>query len=182
MPTAKIGGKERTYCADCYWKIEKEYKSKKNCEDCSYFSKDRCKKNAQHLEPVTIGYNTYFVQAEKCSDFSTDKEIALKEIKKLEAQRQFEEAASEYEKLGMTAEAEEAKKKAKQTPEHPIDLNAQIKNLSQKGQTITYYCCHCGAPLKIGAKAPKIQETCPKCNGDLQVINLEKLIKQHSST
>ena len=105
MPTAKIGGEERFYCADCYWKLEKEYKGKKNCEECSYFSNEKCRKKGKSLEAVTVGYNAYFVQAEKCADFSTDKDVALAEIKRSEAQGQFEEAALGYEKLGMTDEA-----------------------------------------------------------------------------
>jgi NAD-dependent SIR2 family protein deacetylase len=178
MPTVKIGRQERSYCADCYWRIEKEYKGKKNCEECSYFSNEKCKKKGKPLEPVTVGYSTYFVQAEKCGDFSTDKEIALAEIKKLEAKGQYEEAAAEYENWGMAEEAEKARKKM---PAPSIDANALVKNLAKKGQTLTYYCCHCGAPLKIGAKAPQIQKTCPSCRGDLQVINLGKFIEQHSS-
>jgi rubrerythrin len=118
------------------------------------------------------------VQAEKCGDFSNDKGVALAEIKKLEAKGQFEEAAAGYEKWGMAEEAEEARKKM---PAPSIDANALVKNLAKKGQTLTYYCPHCGAPLKIGAKAATIQETCPSCRGDLEVINLGKLIKQHSS-
>lgn len=176
MPTAKIGGEERTYCADCYWKLEKDYKGKKNCEDCSYFSNERCKKKGTALEVVTIGFNTYFVQAEKCANFSTDKEIALGEIKKLEAQGQYEEAALGYEKLGMTNEAEEVRKKLASTP---IDINASIKKLAKKGKTLTYYCVHCGTPLKVGGLSLKVQQTCPKCNGDLGVINIGKLINQH---
>ncbi|HMK95158.1 MAG TPA: hypothetical protein VK536_07125 [Candidatus Limnocylindrales bacterium] len=179
MPTVKIGRDERSYCADCYWKIEKEYKSKKNCEECSYFSNEKCKKKGKPLEPITVGYSTYFVQAEKCGDYSTDKEIAIAEIKKLEAKGQFDEAASEYEKWGMTDEAEQARKKM--PPPAGTEVDASVRNLAKKGQTLTYYCCHCGAPLKIGAKAPQIQKTCPSCKGDLQVINLGKFIKQHSS-
>jgi len=178
MPTANIGGEERTYCADCYWVIEKEYKGKRNCEECSYFSNEKCEKKGKPLEPVTVGYNTYFVQAEKCGDFSTDKDVAVAEIKKLEAKGQYEEAVTGYEKWGMTEEAEEARKKM---PAPSIDANALVKNLVKKGQTLTYYCCHCGTQLKIGAKAPQIQKTCPSCSGDLQVINLAKLVKQHSA-
>ena len=100
MPTVKIEGEERSYCADCYWKVQKEYKGKKNCEDCSYFSAEKCKKRNKKLEPVTVGYLTYFVQAEDCGNYSTDKDVALAEVRKLEEAGQFGEAASGYDKLG----------------------------------------------------------------------------------
>ncbi len=79
----------------------------------------------------------------------------------------------------MTKEAEAAEKKIKSTAKHPIDTYEQVQSLVRKGKTLTYYCCHCGTPLKIGVKSPKIQKTCPNCRGDLEVINLSKLIKQH---
>ena len=181
MPTAKIKGEERSYCADCYWKIDKEYKSKKNCEDCSYFSKEKCKKKNKKLEATTVGYNTYFVQAETCGDFSTDKEVAIAEVKKLESQGQFEDAVLGYEKLGMNDEADEVRKKLgpTDTVDHQTAEKELVRELSKKGRALTYYCPHCGAPLRLGALSPKIQETCPKCKGDLKVINLGKLIKQH---
>ena len=178
MPTATINGEERSYCADCFWKLEKQYREKKTCEECAYFSDDRCKKTDVSITPVTVGYSTYFVQAENCKYFSTDKDVFLEQAKKLEAQGRHEEAAVEYEKLGMTEQAETVRKKV--TGSAPAtDLNISVKNLCKKGQTLTYYCCHCGAPLKIGAKAPKIQKTCPRCKGDLEIIDLRKLIKQH---
>ena len=148
MPTAKINGEQRTYCADCYWKVEKEYKGKKNCDECSYFSADTCKKNGKKLEAVTVGFTEYFVEAENCGDYSTDKEVALAEIRKLEKQGKFEEAASAYERWGMTEEAEAAKKRIVSS----VDKDALLKSLVKKGQTLTYYCPHCGTQLKVGAK------------------------------
>jgi len=72
MPKATIKGEERSYCADCLWKLDKEYKQKKACEECAYFSKDRCKKTEVSLTPVSVGFNTYFVQAENCNYFAVD--------------------------------------------------------------------------------------------------------------
>jgi len=177
MPTAKIKGEERTYCADCYWKIDKEYKQKKTCDECAYFDDEKCKKMKIQLPPVVVGFNTYFVQAENCNHFSTDKQTILDEAKKLEGKGQFEEAARQYEKIEMPDKAQEARKKIIASP---IDVSTSVKNLAKKGQTLTYYCCHCGTPLKIGAKASKIQKVCPNCNGDLEVIDLGKLINQHA--
>lgn len=144
-----LNGEEQTYCADCLWKLQKEYAKKKTCEDCSYFDEESCEKIGKALVPVKAGFNTYFAQAETCRNYSTDQKASSKKKNELtEAQK---EAA------------------------------ALVKTLSEKGQNLTYYCCHCGAPLKIGAKAPEIQNTCPRCKGDLEIINLAKLIKQHKS-
>jgi hypothetical protein len=178
MIQAKIKGEERSYCADCYWKTDKEYKQKKTCEDCAHFHEETCKKTNTKLTPATIGYNTYYIQAENCKHLSTDKQDFLNQAKQLEAEGKHEEAANQYEKLAMPEKAEELRKKTT-TPTTPDATNA-IKTLAKKGQTITYYCPHCGTPLKIGANAEKIQKTCPTCKGDLEVINLGKLIKQHT--
>ena len=144
-------GEQRAYCADCFWVLRKEYDKKKTCEDCGYFNEDSCKKTSVALVPVKAGFNTYFVQAETCKDYSTEKK------------------------------ANPDKKKNKELTQTQKEAVALVKNLSQKGQTLTYYCCHCGAPLKIGARAPEIQKTCPRCKGDLEIIDLSKFIKQHHS-
>jgi len=175
MPTAKIEGEERSYCADCYWKVEKEYKSKKSCEDCSYFSAEKCKKKGKELEPVTVGYATYFVQAEGCGNYSTDRDVAVAEIRKLEESGQFGEAAVGYDKLGMTEEAEAARGKIAQ---QSFSTEGLVTDLAKQGKTLTYYCPHCGAPLKVGSKA-EAKKKCPSCKGDLGVINLGMLIRQH---
>ncbi len=142
-----INNEERTYCADCLWKLQKEYAQKKSCEECGHFDDESCSKRGKTLVPVKAGFNTYFVQAETCKDFSTDKK-------------------------------DNAKKKNEQTEEQK-EAAALVKKLTEKGQTLTVYCCHCGAPQKIGAKAPETQNTCARCKGDLEVINLAKFIKQH---
>jgi len=178
MPTAKISGEQRSYCADCYWKVEKEYKAKRNCEECSYFTVDTCKKRGKKLEEVTVGYNTYFVQAEKCGDFNTDKDVALAEFKKLEAQGKYEEAAAGYDRWGMTEEAEAARRKM---PKATVETSALVKNLARSGQTLTFYCPHCGAAFKVGAKGKEIPKFCNSCRGDLSVVNFGRLIEQHSS-
>lgn len=181
MPTATIEGEERSYCADCFWKLQKEYEQKKNCEECAYLSKDKCRKTDVTLTPTAVGYNTFFLQAENCKYFSSEKDAFVEQAKKLEAQGHFEEAAAEYDKLGMTEEAEAARKKQPQTAASSGDVKAQVEALAKKGKTITFYCCHCGMPIKIGAKQPQIQKTCPRCHRDLEAIDLGKLIKQHSA-
>ena len=148
---SSTNGEKKTYCADCFWVLKKEYEKKKTCEDCGSFDEDSCKKTGRALVPVKAGFNTYFVQAETCKDFSTEKK------------------------------ANPDKKKDKELTPMQKESDALIKNLSKKGQTLTYHCCHCGAPLKIGAKATEIQKTCPRCKGDLEIINLSKFIKQHQS-
>ena len=144
-------GEQKAYCADCFWVLRKEYDKKKTCEDCGHFEEDSCKKTGAALVPVKAGFNTYFVKAETCADYSTEKK------------------------------ENPDKKKEKELTQMQKEASALAKNLSHKGQTLTYYCCHCGAPLKIGARAPEIQKTCPRCKGDLEIINLSKFIKQHQS-
>ncbi len=148
-----MNGEKRTYCADCLWKLRREYDQKKNCESCGYFDEDSCEKTLTTLVPVAIGINTYFVQAEKCKDYSTER---IETHKTSQNKKKEKDIAS----LNMSA----------------VDL---VKKLAEKGQTITYYCCHCGAPIKIGAKSPEIKKFCPRCNSDLELINLNKLIKKH---
>jgi hypothetical protein len=149
-----LNGEKRTYCAECLWTLRKEYDQKKTCETCGYFDADSCGKTSTSLEPVKIGINTYFVQAEKCKDYTTEK---------IE-----------------THKTSQNKKKEKEATSPNVSANDLVKKLAEKGQTITYYCCHCGTPLKIGAKSLEIKKTCPRCNRDLEVINLSKLIKQHT--
>ncbi len=144
-----INGKEQTYCADCLWKLQKEYAQKKSCEDCGYFDEESCGKRRKAIVPVKAGFNMYFVEAETCRDYSTEQKVSSKK------------------KDNLSEEQKEA-----------IEL---VKKLAEKGQNLTYYCCHCGAPLKIGAKTPQIQNVCPRCRGDLEIINLAKFIKQHQS-
>lgn len=142
-----IKGKEQTYCADCLWKLQKEYSQKKSCEDCGYFDEESCGKTAKTLVPVKAGFNTYFVEAEVCKNFSTEQKVGKKKVE-------------------LSADQKEGA--------------ALVKKLQEKGQSMTYYCCHCGTPLKLGEKTTELQSTCPKCKGDLEIINFAKFIKQHS--
>jgi hypothetical protein len=148
-----INGEKQTYCSDCLWSLRKEYDKKKSCEPCGYFNEESCEKTSTKLPQVNIGLNTYFVQAEKCQDYTTEK--------------------THKHKTGHD------KKKEKETSAN-ISTEELVKKLAEKGQTINYYCCHCGTQMKIGAKAPEIKKTCPRCNRDLDIIDLGKLIKQHT--
>jgi len=149
--TVSLSGKDRMYCAECYWKLRADYEKKKTCEDCGYFDDESCEKNGKALESTKVGFNTFFVQAETCKDYSTEKKTNT------------------------------SKKKEKELTPTQKEAIALAKTLTEKGKALTYYCCHCGAPLKIGAKTPEIQKTCPRCKGDLEIINLAKFIKQHNS-
>jgi predicted Zn-ribbon and HTH transcriptional regulator len=80
-----------------------------------------------------------------------------------------------------STEQKASSKKKSELTEEQKEASALAKKLSEKGETLTVYCCHCGAPLKIGAKAPEIPNTCPRCKGDLEIVNFAKFIKQHQS-
>ncbi len=142
-----LHGQERTYCADCLWKLQKELSQKKTCENCGHFDEESCGKTRRKLVPVKAGFSTYFVDAETCRDFST--------------------------------ETKASKKKKTQLSESQKEVAALIEALAKNGQTLTAYCTHCGAPLKIGAKSPQLPTTCQRCMGDLEIVDFAAFIKQH---
>jgi hypothetical protein len=178
----RLEGKDKTYCADCYTEIRKEYDKKKQCGDCRHFRGDSCEVTESKLVPISIGYKDYFVQAEGCSYYK-DEEIGpgQEDIENLEKAGRYEEAARECEKLGMLEKAGQLRRKAKEITVPHIDVNGLVKQLADRGQTLTYHCCHCGIPLKIGAKSQDVLKTCPNCGYSLEVIDLASLINQHLS-
>jgi transcription initiation factor IIE alpha subunit len=76
----------------------------------------------------------------------------------------------------MADEAAAAREKV--AKESVVSPGSLVTDLAKKGKTVSYYCPHCGMPLKVGAKA-EAKKKCPKCKGDLDVLNLAKLISQH---
>jgi len=178
--SATLEGNQKTLCADCYGKIKEEYKKKKNCENCNHFDDDSCKVTGSKLEPIAIGIDAFFTEAEKCTYF-TDEEIESekKSYEYLEKAGRYEEAAQECEKLGMLEKAEQLRRKGKEITVLHEDANKLVKQLADRGRTLTYHCCHCGAPLKIGREASDVLKSCPHCGYSLEVIDLAKLIKQH---
>jgi hypothetical protein len=78
----------------------------------------------------------------------------------------------------MTKEAQEARNRIENQTTPKIGIDVLLEQMSNRGQILTYYCCHCGSQLKIGGKY-EISKTCPKCKLDLTVIDIAKLISQH---
>ena len=60
---------------------------------------------------------------------------------------------------------------------HDNTVASVKKSLVKSGQTLIYYCPHCGAPLKIEAKSPQIQKFCTRCKGDLGILDMGKLMR-----
>jgi len=145
-----LEGKQKMLCADCYGKLKEEYKKKKNCEDCNHFYDTSCRLTENELKPVSIGIDDFFVQAEKCT-YYTDEEI----------------------------DSEKETIERKEITVLNVNVNTLIKQLADRGQTLTYYCCHCGAQLKIGKETSDVLRSCPHCGYSLEAIDLAKLIKQH---
>jgi hypothetical protein len=102
-------------------------------------------------------------------------------IANLEKAGRYEEAALECEKLGMLEKAGQLRRKGKEVTVLHIDVNSLIRQMADRGQTLTYHCCHCGAPLRVGAKSEEVFKICPNCGYSLEVIDLAKLINQHLS-
>jgi hypothetical protein len=88
-----INGKEQTYCADCLWKLQKEYAQKKSCESCGYFDEESCEKRGKKLVPMKAGFSSYFVDAESCRDYSTEQKVSSKKKNEL-SEEQKEATAS----------------------------------------------------------------------------------------
>ncbi len=167
-------GKQVEACPACYRTLEEEYK-KNSCLACVFFNVGSCELFGTELEEP-------YVQNAKCTFFNTDPDdpqsIAKARIKRFEMTGRYEDAAKEYEKLGMQEKAEETRKRTKDTNVSQLSADELVEQLGKRGQMLTYFCCHCGTPLKIGAKND-IQKTCPKCHYDLTVIDMARLINQH---
>lgn len=160
-------------CPACYKTLDAEYR-KNSCLACVLFHSGTCELFGTELDEP-------YVASFKCDYFTTSTEesaVSKAKIKKYEMAGRFEDAAREYEKLDMKKEADEARRKASQTPARTLTLAEGIQQLTGRGQALTYFCCHCGAPLKVGA-GNDVQKSCPKCKYDLSAIDLAKLISQH---
>lgn len=173
-----LDGKQRTFCADCYTRTREEYGKKKNCDDCTHFNKDSCKLTRTKLTPISIGYKDYFVQAEKCANYKKYVETEQKAIDNLEKAGRHVEATQMREKLGMPDKATRRRQKQEEITASRDDLNNLIKQLVDRGQTVTYHCCHCGNPLRIGAKSTEVLKICPNCGHSLEAIDMAKLINE----
>src|SRR4030042_4769608 len=161
-------GKTVEVCPNCYKTLDAEYR-KNSCLACVLFHVGTCELYGTELEEP-------YVQNAKCEHFTTStdsKTASMSRIKKFELTGRFEEAAKEYEKLGMKDKVEEARKQIKEKTFQLLSIDEGIKQLEKRGQTITYFCCHCGSPLKVGGKQ-EVQKTCSNCKYDLSAIDIGK--------
>jgi hypothetical protein len=145
-----LNGKKEAYCTECYLQIKEDYKKKATCEECVFFEDESCDYECK-MTPDNLAGVDYFLKREGCGKFKDASDSANLALKK-----------------GFK----------KKTVEEPTDLDALVKKLELNGKKITYFCCHCGWPLKVGAKSP-IQTSCPRCKRDLTIIDMAKLIELH---
>ena len=160
-------------CPTCYKTLDAAYR-KNSCIACVFFHSGTCELFGTELEEP-------YIQNLKCGFFTTSTDeatISKAKIKKYEMAGRFEDAAKEYEKIGMKDKADETLRKAKETPKKVLTLKEALDQLNQRGQILTYYCCHCGAPLKLDPMRD-VLKSCPKCKYDLSAIDTAKLISQH---
>jgi hypothetical protein len=166
-------GKQVEACPACFKKLDAEYR-KNSCLSCAFFHVGTCELFGTELDEPYVSNLT-------CGFFTTETDaesVANARIKKFEMAGRFEEAAQEYDKIGKPELAKAERNKISNAPVAPTDLEGLIGQLKQRGQTLTYFCCHCGAPLKVGAK-DEPAKACPKCKYDLAAIDVAKLISQH---
>ena len=142
--------KEVEVCPSCYKTLDAEYR-KTSCMACVFFQTGTCGLYGTELDEP-------YVQSARCEYFTTNTDPQV-----IEAVKQ---------------KAEVSRKKLKQNSSKPLTIDELIAELAQRGQTLTYFCPHCGAALKVGAKQ-EIQLSCPNCKLDLSALNMQKLISQH---
>jgi DNA-directed RNA polymerase subunit RPC12/RpoP len=63
---------QKIVCFDCMGKIKEEYASKKTCLNCTNRAAKICGQTKMPLKPINIGLDKYYVQAEKCTEYTTD--------------------------------------------------------------------------------------------------------------
>ena len=143
-------GKQVEVCPTCYKTLDAEYR-KNSCLACVFFYMGSCESFGTDLEEP-------YLQNINCEFFttSTDPQVVA--------------AAKE--------KAAAARKKAKEKLAAPLNVEELVAELAKRGQALTYFCCHCGTALKVGANQ-EVAKTCPQCNYDLTVIDMAGLIKQH---
>ncbi|MDR1992303.1 MAG: hypothetical protein LBQ98_02215 [Nitrososphaerota archaeon] len=143
-------GKNVEVCPTCYKTLDAEYR-KNSCLACVFFHIGNCELFGTELDEPYV-HNT------KCEYFTTSTNPSVvAELK---------------------AKAEATRKEFKEKPAQLLTIDDLVEELGKRGQLLTYFCCHCGTPLKIGAKQ-EIQKNCPNCKYDLSAIDLIKLISQH---
>lgn len=160
-------------CPSCYKILDAEYK-KNSCLACTFFHIGSCELFGTDLDEP-------YLQNQTCEFFTTSTDsskVGMVKIKKLESTGHFKEAAEECEKLGLHEKADEIRGKIKEAPLTMLNTDELIERLEQRGQTLTYFCCHCGTPLKVGAQH-ELKKTCPNCKYDLSAIDMAKLLNQH---
>ncbi len=168
-----LNSKKVEACPACYKKLDAEYR-KTSCLACVFFNLDTCELFGTELDEPYVNSTT-------CEFFTTNQDPAAASkarIKKFEMSGRFEDAAREYEKLGMVEKASEARSKSTVKSAPITDIGELIKLLGHRGQTLTYYCIHCGEPLKVGINH-EVLKSCPRCKYDLSAVDLAKVINQH---
>lgn len=69
------------------------------------------------------------------------------------------------------------KSQHRHAPSVLIDKETLASQLTQKGVSISYHCCYCGAVLTIGGMSSDIHNYCPQCGAELNAIDFEKMIQ-----
>ena len=118
--------------------------------------------------------------ADMRSAFHREQTLIAAEI--LEKAGRFEEAAQEYESVGMFEEAGRVRKQdrvivVKQT-QVSVDLNTLLQQVKDGGMVVVYRCPNCGGNIKISGDTPANGlNTCQYCNTPLKTLDLMEYLK-----
>jgi len=106
--------------------------------------------------------------------------LRKQKLEYLEIVGRYEEAARIYEDLDMPEKAGEMRRKKREIV--ALDLNALIRQLGERGFTITYCCSHCGAPVSInGETKTEAIQYCSHCGSRIETIDVASFIKKYLS-
>ena len=107
---------------------------------------------------------------------------AMSEAAYFERVGKYEFAAEIYEENGLLEKAKRMRDMLRGSETVRVDLNQLIRQLSEKGFTLTYHCSNCGAPVKVDAKTNADSlKFCSHCGSQIQTIDISNFVKKYLS-
>jgi len=118
-------------------------------------------------------------QNEKVDSINEQKDKSRQEkIDRLILCGRYEEAAIEYEKLGMWKEAGDTRRMERTVKNVNVDLNKLIEDIRQGGIGMQYRCPNCGASIPFKQSDVGAMKNCAYCGATIDTESMMKIIKE----